>query len=70
VAGLLQVYTLMNIALGYEPEEEGEEQPAAAAAAASSAAGSSSSSSSQSAAPAVEAEVVQEGDGGDPWARK
>jgi hypothetical protein len=80
-----KVYTLMKIALGYDLGEEPEQQqPAPAAAAASSsdssaaAAASSSSSSpkdssSSSSGPkveAVEADVVVEGKGGDPWGKQ
>lgn len=78
-----KVYTLMKIALGYDLGEEPEQQPAAAAAAAASssdssaaAAASSSSSSpkdSSSSGPkveAVEADVVVEGKGGDPWGKQ
>ena len=80
-----KVYTLMKIALGVDIEEMEPEQqapPAAAAAAAtgssgsSAAAASSSSSSSESSSSAqppkveaVEADVVVEGKGGDPWGK-
>jgi hypothetical protein len=79
-----KVYTLMKIALGYDLAEEPEQQPAPAAAAASSAdsssaaapaAAASSPSSSEAKASsepkveAVEADVVVEGKGGDPWGK-
>lgn len=79
-----KVYTLMKIALGYDLGEEPEQQPAPAApspaasssdSSAAAAAGSSSSSpsSSGSSGPkveAVEADVVVEGKGGDPWGKQ
>jgi len=73
-----KVYTLMKIALGVDLGEEPEQQqPAAAAAAAAAdtssssgaAASSSSSSSSELKVEAVEADVVVEGKGGDPWGK-
>lgn len=74
-----KVYTLMKIALGYdlgeEPEQQQQQPPAAAAAAADTssssgaAASSSSSSSSEPKVEAVEADVVVEGKGGDPWGK-
>ena len=57
-----KVYTLMGIALGVDGEEEEEEQQQQAA--------SSSSGSSEPKVQAVEAEVLQEGDGGDPWGKR
>lgn len=73
-----KVYTLMQIALGVDVGAEEEEQPPAAAAAAAAsepaaaAASESSSESESSKAPkveAVEADVVVEGKGGDPWGK-
>jgi hypothetical protein len=74
-----KVYTLMKIALGYDlAEEEPAAAPAAAAAAAPAAAAAADSSSSseqqqqpqQPAVEAVEADVVVEGKGGDPWGKQ
>jgi len=61
-----KVYTLMGIALGVDEEEDEEQQQQAA----SSSSGGSSSSSSEPKVQAVEAEVLQEGDGGDPWGKR
>ena len=57
-----QVYTLMKIALGYDGAPE---QPVAAAAAAAAAAEPAAASDATSAA--VDADVIVEGKGGDPW---
>jgi hypothetical protein len=70
-----KVYTLMKIALGVDLEEEPEQQPAAAAASSSSSSGAaaaaaSSPSSSEPKVESVEADVVVEGKGGDPWGAK
>jgi hypothetical protein len=76
-----KVYTLMKIALGYDLAEEelaaapaaAAAAPAAAAAAAAAAADSSSSEQQQQQQPqvqAVEADVVVEGKGGDPWGKQ
>jgi hypothetical protein len=73
-----KVYTLMKIALGYDlaADEEAAAAPAAAPAApaaaaadgsSSSAAASSSSKQQEPKVEAVEADVVVEGKGGDPW---
>jgi hypothetical protein len=78
-----KVYTLMKIALGYDLAEEPEQQPAPAAAAASSADSSSAATAAAASSPssseakassepkveAVEADVVVEGKGGDPWGK-
>jgi hypothetical protein len=67
-----KVYTLMNIALGYDGEEEEEElqEATGSSSSGSSSSGSGSSSSSQPKVQAVEAEVLEEGDGGDPWGKR
>lgn len=72
-----KVYTLMKIALGVDLEDEPEQQPAAAATAAASSSGaaaaaasSSKPSSSEPKVESVEADVVVEGKGGDPWGAK
>jgi hypothetical protein len=73
-----KVYTLMKIALGVDLDEEPEQPaaaPAAAAAASSSesssaaAAATSSSPSTEPKVESVEADVVVEGKGGDPWGK-
>jgi hypothetical protein len=76
-----KVYTLMKIALGYDlaEEEPAAAAPAAAAAAAPAAAAAAAVSSSseqqqqqpqQPAVESVEADVVVEGKGGDPWGKQ
>jgi hypothetical protein len=74
-----KVYTLMQIALGVDLGEEPEQPaaaPATAAAAASSSEGSSAAAAAASSPPSsdpkvesVEADVVVEGKGGDPWGK-
>jgi hypothetical protein len=60
-----KVYTLMKIALGVDLAEE-----EAAAAQPAAAADSSSSEQQQPPVQAVEADVVVEGKGGDPWGKQ